>query len=97
VVLVNLGKCFLKVKKNDLAEFQFKRAVAKLNPNDHLKPLLECRYYLGRLAEEAGRKDEAVREYNEVIALDYEYKDARVRLEKLQGDRGHQGGLIDEV
>lgn len=97
VVLVNLGKCFLKERKNDLAEFQFKRAVAKLNPNDHLKALLECHYWLGRLAQEAGRKDDAITHYNEVISLEYDYKDARDRLEKLQGETGRTGGLVDDA
>lgn len=97
LVLVSLGKCFLKEKKNDLAEFQFKKAVVKLNPQDHLKVLLECRYYLGRLAEEALRTEDAISNYNEVIALEYDYKDARERLEKLQGHRAEEGGLGDEV
>jgi len=97
VVLVSLGKCFLKERKNDLAEFQFKRAVTKLNASDHLKVLLDCHYYLGRLAEESGRTAEAITHYNEVISLDYDYKDARGRMEKLQGDRGPAGELLDDV
>lgn len=97
VVSVNLGKCFLKVKKNDLAEFQFRRAVTKLNASDHKSSLLDCHYWLGRLGEQAGRNDDAITHYNEVISLDYGYKDARERLEKLQGDRGHEGGLSEEV
>jgi tetratricopeptide (TPR) repeat protein len=96
VVLVNLGKCFLKEKKNALAEHQFKRAVSKLNANDHLKALLECHFYLGRLAEEAGRREDAIQHFNEVISLDYGYKDARERLEKLQGDQGQETGLVDD-
>ncbi len=99
VVLVSLGKCFLKEKKNDLAEFQFKKAVVKLNANDHKTVLLDCQFWLGRLAEEALRNEDAISHYNEVIALDYNYKngEARKRLEKLQGDRGEEGGLMDEV
>lgn len=97
VVRVSLGKCFLKERKNDLAEFQFLKATEKLNPQDHLKVLLECHYYLGRLAEESGRKPEAIKHYNEVISLDYDFKDARTRMEKLQGEGGHRGGLVDEI
>jgi tetratricopeptide (TPR) repeat protein len=99
VVLVSLGKCFLKERKNDLAEFQFKKAVLKLNASDHKLVLLDCHYWLGRLAEDALRSEDAISHYNEVIALDYNYKDgdARKRLEKLQGDRGDEGGLMDEV
>jgi tetratricopeptide (TPR) repeat protein len=97
VVLVSLGRCFLKVKKNDLAEFQFKRAVTKLNASDHKSSLLDCHFWLGRLAEQAGRNDDAITHFNEVISLDYGYKDARERLEKLQGDRGQEGGLSEEV
>ncbi len=97
VVTVNLGKCYLKVRKNDLAEFQFKRAVTKLNANDHLKALVECHYWLGRLAQEASRKDEAITHYNEVISLEYDYKDARDRLESLQGESGQSGALMDDA
>jgi hypothetical protein len=62
-----------------------------------LKQLVESRYLLGRLAQEAGRRDESIEHYNEVISMDYGYKDARERLEKLQGDQGQDTGLVDDI
>ena len=92
-VAVSLGKCFLKEHRNELAEFQFKTAVSKLNPQEQEKALVECTYLLGRLAEASGRRDEAIQRYNEVISIDYDYKDARTRLETLQGGLGGGSGV----
>lgn len=93
-VAVSLGKCFLKEHRNELAEFQFKTAVGKLNPSEHEKTLVECQYLLGRLAEASNRRDEAIQRYNEVISLEYDYKDARTRLETLQGGPAGSGSGV---
>ena len=92
-VNVSLGKCFLKEHRNELAEFQFKQAVTKLNPQEQEKALVECTYLLGRLAEASGRRDDAIQRYNEVISIEYDYKDARNRLETLQGGLGGGSGV----
>ncbi|HUG92942.1 MAG TPA: tetratricopeptide repeat protein [Planctomycetaceae bacterium] len=84
-VLVALGECFLSEKKTPLAKRQFERVLPKLNPHDQADLLKKSRYVLGRLAEEAGDAAAAETHYNEILAIDYEYRDVLKRLEGLQG------------
>lgn len=82
--LVNLGKCFLAAKQPKLARRQLEKAVEQLTDRDDEPLLVEAHYWLGRLCEDAGEKEAAEEHYGEVLALDYEFKDALQRLEKLQ-------------
>jgi len=91
-VLVSLGKCFHADKKPDLALRQFQKAIPNINPQDKPQLLAEAHYLAGRVSEELGKRDVAEAHYGEVIAIDYEYKDARKRLEKLQQSVGDTGG-----
>lgn len=81
--LLLLAKCFINEKKGILARKQLEKAVPKLNPQEHREAFLETHYYLGRLCEEAKEVDKAEEHYGEVLAVDYEYKDALKRLESL--------------
>lgn len=81
--LLMLAKCFINEKKGILARKQLEKAVPKLNPQEHRESFLEAHYYLGRLCEEAKEPDKAEEHYGEVLAVDYEYKDALKRLESL--------------
>jgi tetratricopeptide (TPR) repeat protein len=94
-VSFNLGKCFLQQKQNALALRQFEKAVAKFNTTDTPKQYVECHYFLGRLYEEAKELQKAVEHYTEVIMVDYEYRDARTRLEKLQEELGGSSSMSD--
>jgi tetratricopeptide (TPR) repeat protein len=89
-VLVLLAKCFVAEKQNKLARAQLDRAVEKLNPHDERDTYCEAHYILARLCEEAGDLDDAEAHYGQVLSVDYSYKDARERNEKLQhgNDRG---------
>jgi tetratricopeptide (TPR) repeat protein len=90
-VLVLLAKCFVAEKQQKLARAQLERAVEKLNPHDDKDTYCEAYYILGRLCEEAGDRDDAERYYSLVLSVDYAYKDARERNEKLQsGDDRNQ-------
>ncbi len=82
---ISLGECFLADNKKPLAVRQFESAVKLVNPQDQQEQYLKCHYVLGRLAEEKGDADAATNHYSEVLSLDYGYRDARGRLEKLQG------------
>ena len=82
--LVMLGKCFMYDKKMPLAKGQFERAVPDLNPETHPDTYKEAHYLLARACEETGDSDKAMHHYGEVLVIDYDYKDARERLEKLQ-------------
>lgn len=81
--LLLLAKCFIQEKKGILARKQLEKAVPKLNAQEHRESFLEVHYYLGRLCEEAKEPDKAEEHYGEVLAVDYEYKDALKRLESL--------------
>ncbi len=83
-VLLNLGKCFLAEKKNDLAKRQFQKATEILNFNDYPDQFKECFYLLARLYEEAKDPRKAEELYTEVLAVDYAYRDVQKRLEALQ-------------
>ena len=82
---VMLGECFLSSGKKTLAERQFETAVKLVNPHEQPDQFLKCHYVLGRLAEEKGDAETAIDHYTEVLSLDYNYRDAVGRMEKLQG------------
>jgi len=82
---VMLGECFLSEKKTPLAARQFESAVKLVNVHDQPELFLKCHYVLGRLAEEKSDNETAITHYTEVLSLDYSYRDARNRMEKLQG------------
>lgn len=81
-----LGKCFMHDGKLKLARGQFERALPEIDPtNDTQKSLLvEAHYLMGRLCEELGDLAAAEDHYSEVITVNYDYKDALKRLERLQ-------------
>ncbi len=81
--LLLLAKCFIQEKKGMLARKQLEKAVPKLNAIEHKASFLEAHYYLGRLCEEAKEYEKSGGHYSEVLAIDYEYKDALKRLEGL--------------
>lgn len=82
--LVSLGKSFMYDKKIPLAKGQFERAVPDLDINNDQDTFLDCHYWLARCAETLNESAIAEKHYGEVLVVDYDYKDARERLEKLQ-------------
>uniref|UniRef100_UPI00261A247B tetratricopeptide repeat protein n=1 Tax=uncultured Gimesia sp. TaxID=1678688 RepID=UPI00261A247B len=82
--LVALGKCFFADGKKELAKRQFEKALPKLSPDDKPEIYKESHYLLARLYEESKEKEKADDHYSEILAVDYDYRDARERLEKLQ-------------
>ena len=83
-----LGKCFMNDGKASLARGQFERALPELDHDTDAQLFLDCHYLLARGCEELGDSDAAEKHYGEVLVYDYEYKDTRERLEKLQGGGG---------
>ncbi len=49
---------------------------------------------MARVTEQLGDKATAEKHYGEVLVVDYDYKDARQRLEAIQGGPG-EGTSID--
>lgn len=82
---VLLGECFLSDNKKPLATRQFETAVKLVNQHEQPELFLKCHYVLGRLCEEKGDVEGAISHYTDVLSLDYNYRDARARMEKLQG------------
>ncbi len=95
-VLVALGESFIKEKKLDLARRQFEKALETINSQDKPDVFKNASYWLGRLYEKAAKTDQAEHHYYEILAVDYEYKDVKDRLEALQsGDDADGDGLDD--
>jgi tetratricopeptide (TPR) repeat protein len=84
--LTSLGKCFIAEKKGKLAKRQFEKAAESVNQLDDPDLYKEANYWLARLLEEDGDQSAAEHHYTEVLAVDYEYKDALARLEGLGDD-----------
>ncbi len=83
--LVWLGNCFFARKIYRLAERNYSEALAELKNagSRNEQALKEVHYLLGRTFEEMGNRDEALRHYEEVAAIDFAYRDVAQRLEKL--------------
>lgn len=87
---VALAKCFIEDKNRSLARHQLEAAVPKINSHDKAELYTDAHYLLARLCEDAGERDKAEHHYNEVLGVDYEYKDTRDRILRLQ--RGDEVG-----
>jgi tetratricopeptide (TPR) repeat protein len=93
---VLLGECFIDEKKLDLARRQFERALEGISPQDSPAAYKSAHYLLGRIYEKAGKKDEAIQHYNDVLNVDYEYRDVLKRMQELEGaDDAVSDGLAD--
>lgn len=84
--LVALGKCFFADGKKELAKRQFEKALPKLSADEKEDTFKEAHYLLGRLYEEAKQKAQAADHYSEILAVDYDYRDTRQRLEDMEGE-----------
>jgi tetratricopeptide (TPR) repeat protein len=82
--LVLLGKCFISEKKYPLARKQFEMAREDVKYEDRPDEFKELHYFLGRVCEQTGDKESAISSYQEVLAVDYNYKDTQDRSEKLE-------------
>ncbi len=89
--LAALGKCFIKDEKNQMALRQFRKVLPKLYHEDKPDLFKEVYYYVGRIEEGLGNKVAAEDAYSEILAHDYDYRDVRARLERLQGGGGSSG------
>ena len=81
---VLLGKCFIAVKKHTLAVSSLSKAIPAINTHDRPELFCDAHYLLGQLMEAKKDYAKAEEHFNEVIGIDYEYRDALQRLEKLQ-------------
>lgn len=83
---VLLAKCFISVKKATLAVNSLTKALPAINTHDQPELFCEAHYLLGKLYEAKKDTAKAVEHYNEVIGVNYEYRDTLQRLENVQGE-----------
>lgn len=86
--LVALGECFVRTGKMDLGRRQFNKALETLAHNERPDAFKNAHYYLARIYEKAEKNDEAENHYNEILGVDYGFRDVQKRLEEIQGDDG---------
>ncbi len=81
-ILFYLGQAMMRKGYYDASADILKSALTKRKDRDeHL--LLETRYMLARVYEEAGKKPLAKRQYEQVLAKDFEFRDVQERVESL--------------
>ncbi len=83
--LFMLSKCFYQDGKTKLAMGQLERALPELDFETDPKTFTEAHYLMGRMSEDLGDIPTAEKHYGEVLVVDYDYKDAKDRMERLQG------------
>lgn len=80
--LCHLGNAFWKKKNLALAERNLADALDNVpqNNEDARKQVL---YYRGRVAQDAGDNNRALEFFNEIAAIDYEYRDVAKRIDAI--------------
>jgi tetratricopeptide (TPR) repeat protein len=80
-----MGRCFFEKRFYPQAIETFRTTLSELETNSG-PVVLELNYWLGRALEATNAAVEAKKIYGYLIQLDYNYKDARQRLESLFGE-----------
>ena len=78
-----LGFCFAKKNLLDLAVQQY-TSFLSLALDDQSDKAKEVRYLRGRVLEDQGKRDDAIKDFERIVAIDLNYKDAATRLSKLR-------------
>ena len=79
-----LGFCFAKKNLLDLAVQQY-TSYLSLALDDQSDKAKEVRYLRGRVLEDQSKRDDAIKDFERIVAIDLNYKDAATRLTKLRG------------
>ena len=79
-----LGFCFGKKNLLDLAVQQY-TSFLSLALDDQSDKAKEVRYLRGRVLEDQGKRDDAIKDFERIVAIDLNFKDAAARLSKLRG------------
>lgn len=77
-----LGRCFFRKGYHSQAISGLKEAIEGYEFNDD-ELAKQMRYWLGRALEAGGDTDAAKKTYGEILTVDYNYRDVRVRLDAL--------------
>jgi tetratricopeptide (TPR) repeat protein len=89
--LLLLGECFIRDKQYALAKRQFEQAVPDVKFDEKPDRFKELNYYLGRICEKLSERDNAIKWYQEVLAVDYNYRDTQKRLQALESGGQAEG------
>jgi tetratricopeptide (TPR) repeat protein len=79
-----IGRCFFEKGFSDQAIQTLRTAISEAESTTN-PTALAIHYWLGRSLEKSNQPVEARKVYGDLIQLDYNYRDARQRLEKLSG------------
>ena len=79
-----LGVCFGKKSMHDLAVKNYSAYLTTVDDGKS-EDAKEVRYLRARQQEQAGKKDEAISDLENLVEMDLAYKDCAARLEKLRG------------
>lgn len=77
-----LGRCFFQKHFYDQAVDVLRQGIEE-SPSRTDKVFLDLNYWLARGLESSNAPDDARKAYGEIIQIDYNYRDARQRLERL--------------
>jgi tetratricopeptide (TPR) repeat protein len=83
-----IGRCFFEKGFLDQATGTMRQAIDESTTGDG-PTQLELNYWLGRSLEAAGNLADARNRYGHLIQIDYNFRDARQRLEKLVAEERH--------
>lgn len=78
-----LGYCFTQKKLLDLAVQQY-TAYLSLVLDDQSDEAKQARYLRARVLEDQGKRDDSIKDYERIVAIDLNFKDAAARLNKLR-------------
>jgi tetratricopeptide (TPR) repeat protein len=79
LALYHLALCFTQKRQFDIAFEQLQKAASELTVMDETKK--DVVYQMGLLAEQMGRKEEAIAFFKEIYSVDIKYRDISQRIE----------------
>lgn len=89
--LARLGTCLYKDGKTSLARGQLERAIPELDHEKDPKLFKDAHYNLARILEDLKDFATAEKHYGEILVVDYDFRDARERMERIQsGEVGQE-------
>ncbi len=83
--LLELGKCFFKIKQHQLALSHFAQGIDSVD-DEHSDMMKELLYLTGKLAAGLGEKAKAREYLHRLAGLDFSYRDVSELLDKLGAD-----------
>lgn len=83
--MIGLGECLVRSNQAEAARQQLEEALQTIVCAEKPSAFKIAHYWLGRIYEHRGDKPLAVDHYAEIIAIDFQFRDAARRLEAVSG------------